>query len=303
MNDDNRTNSDNSGASSQGSTSGASDAVDASPVAARYGWLDDYETGNYDNLPHDEIYSGYRDWSRSANPDELYEGTYRGYQSLQEDKLRDAATDLHSYTQERGLDLSDLELSNPDYQQWSAHDLARVTGRAYGHSGSLEQEQPKQQEKKEEDKESGGVPKPLIGLALAGALAFAASRIAGGNDKKEDNDKKENNESTSYEVSAANSMPTRDYTVETLDTRDTIDTTQDYSSGSSGSSTSMNMTSDYGSSTTSDYGTDLNSDKTMGVVSDRSGGDTGVTSDYADDTSLTDDVAGTGGSGSSSGGW
>jgi hypothetical protein len=260
--DNSTTNSDNSGATSRGSTSANSGA------SAGYGWLDDYQSGNYDNLPHEEIYRGYRDWSRSANPDELYEGTYHGYQGLQEDQLRGVASDLYSYTQEQGLDLSDLELSNSDYQQWSAQDLARVTGRAYGYSGNQEQEQD-QPEKKEEDKESGGIPKPLVGLALAGALAFAASRVLGGKSDKEDS---EDRESTSYQASAQSSVPVRDYSV---------DTTQDYTS-----SASISTASDYGTSTASDFGADITFDDTTGVVTDQS---TGLTSDYSDDTMLADD--------------
>jgi hypothetical protein len=247
-------NSDSLGATSQGGTSGAS---------AHYGWLDDYQSGNYDNLPHEEIYSGYRDWSRSANPDELYEGTYHGYQGLQEDQLRGVAADLYSYTQERGLDLSDLELTNTDYQQWSAQDLARVTGRAYGYSGTQEQGQ-EQPEKKEEDKESGGIPKPLVGLALAGALAFAASRVVGGKSDKENN---EDRESTNYQASPQSSVPITDYSK---------DTTQDYT-GIGGAS--MSTASDYGTSTTSDFGSDIIFDETTGVVTDQS---TGLTSDYSE---------------------
>ncbi|MDQ5825577.1 MAG: hypothetical protein M3441_15400 [Chloroflexota bacterium] len=254
--DNSTTDSGNSGATSQGSTSGNSGA------SARYGWLDDYQSGNYDNLPHEEIYSGYRDWSRSANPDELYEGTYHGYQGLQEDQLRGVAADLYSYTQEQGLDLSDLELTNTDYQQWSAQDLARVTGRAYGYSGTQEQDQP---EKKEEDKESGGIPKPLIGLALAGALAFAASRVVGGKSDKEDNEDKEDRESTSYQASAQSAVTITDYSV---------DTAQDHIG-----SASIRTASEYGTSTASDFGADITFDETTGVVTDQS---TGLTSDYSD---------------------
>ncbi len=248
-------NSGNSGSTSQGSTSGNSG------TSARYGWLDDYQSGNYDNLPHEEIYSGYRDWSRSASPDELYEGTYHGYQGPQEDQLRGVAADLYSHTQERGLDLSDLELTNTDYQQWNAQDLARVTGRAYGYSGTQEREQ-EQPEKKEEDKESGGIPKPLVGLALAGALAFAASRVLGGKSDKEDN---EDTESTSYQASTQSSVPITDYSV---------DTTQDYTG-----SASIRTESDYGTSVASDFGSDIIYDETTGVVTDQS---TGLTSDYSD---------------------
>lgn len=248
-------NSINVGATSHGSTPGTS---------TRYGWLDDYQSGNYDNLPHEEIYSGYRDWSRSANADELYEGTYHGYQGLQEDQLRGVAADLYSYTQERGLDLSDLELTNNDYQQWNAQDLARVTGRAYGYSGTREQEQ-EQHEKKEEDKESGGIPKPLVGLALAGALAFAASRVLGGKSDKEDNERNEDRGSTSYQASTQSAVPITDYSV---------DTTQDYTG-----SASISTESAYGTSTASDFGADITFDETTGVVTDQS---TGLTSDYSD---------------------
>lgn len=163
---------DNSRSNQQSTSQG-----DGAGTSGRYGWLDDYQAGNYDNLPHDEIYSSYRDWSRDANPDEVYQATFQGYQGLPQDQWQDVATDLHGYSQQRGLDLSDLELSSPDYQQWNAQDLARVTGRAYGYSG--------REEKEEKDKDKGGVPKPIIGLALAGALAFGASKLMGGKGDKE----------------------------------------------------------------------------------------------------------------------
>lgn len=145
-------------------------------------WLSDYQAGNYDRLPHDEITQHYTDWSRSAAPDEAYEATRYGYGQLPPEQFGGASEGLYSYTQEQGLDLSDLELSSADYQQWTPDDAARVTRHAYGRSDT--QVKPDQAGKPE--KKSGGVPKPVIGLALAGALAFAASRVMGGHDDKKD---------------------------------------------------------------------------------------------------------------------
>jgi len=275
------------GGTSQGSTSGASSSSGGSGgsgTSGGYSWLDDYQSGNYDSLPHDQIYSSYRDWSRDASPDDVYEGTYQGYQNLPQEQLRSAASDLHSYTQ-RGLDLSDLGLSSNDHQQWNAQDLARVTGRTYGHSGSWSQEQ---SEKKEDDKESGGVPKPIIGLALAGALAFAASRIMGGKSDKED--KKDKTSSMDYSMNTG---------VDTgMDTG--MDTTRDYAGGAS-----MGTSSDYGTSSTtsgysttgtsSGYGTSGISDSAWDTSSDQSGS----TSDYSGDNMRADDQMSGGSSGRS----
>ena len=161
---------------------GSSGQAGSSGTPGSYGWLDDYNSGNYDNLPHDEIFSNYRDWSRTTSSDDLYEGTYRGYESLPEEQRTGLGGHLHSYTQERGIDLSDLELSSPEHSQWTTRDLARVTSRAYGYSDREEMAQP-QGEKKEAS--GGGIPKPVLGLALAGALAFGASRLLGGKDDKD----------------------------------------------------------------------------------------------------------------------
>jgi len=261
------------GTSGKGSNSGSS---------SNYGWLDDYQSGNYDTLPHEEIYSSYRDWSRDASPDEVYESTYQGYQKLPQDQWSGLAADLHGYTQEQGLDLSDLELSDTDYQQWNAQDLARVTSRAYGSYGSQDQEQSKKPEKKEESKGSGGVPKPLIGLALAGALAFAASRMAGGSDKKEE---KKDNESYRADSSATSTMSTSDYG---------RDTTSDSSTSGYGRDMTSDMTSDMptdygisassdlGTTSGSDYGTDISYDNATGVAVDQT---TDIASDYSGDQS------------------
>src|SRR4051794_33585292 len=168
------------------STTQQSTGQDAgSTTAGRYAWLQDYESGNYDSLPQDEIYNNYRNWSQTANPDELYEATYYGYGRLPQEQWGSTAEELYNYCQLQGLDLSDVNLSSSDYQQWTAEDLARVTGRAYGYSATplperpSEQEQPQEKAGEKESKSGGGIPKPLIGLALAGALAFAASRVIG----------------------------------------------------------------------------------------------------------------------------
>lgn len=259
------------------STNRSSGGNEGSGRSGGYGWLDDYQSGNYDNLPHDEIYSSYRDWSRTASPDELYEGTYQGYQNLPQDQWSGAASHLYDYTQQRGLDLSELKLSSPDYQQWNAQDLAHVTRRAYGYSGG----EVEQSEEKEEGKESGGgVPKPLIGLALAGALAFAASRIMGGKGDKE--------EDTSTETRSQTSVTTMDYGTDTGGGYSSTGTVTGYGAGA---------TSDYDTGTTTGYsagigsdadtGTTLNSG--MGGTSGYSTGSTGSTSGYGSSGGMDDD--------------
>jgi len=198
------------------------------------GWMQDYQAGNYDRLPHEEITRAYRDWSSTATPDQRYEATYQGYQQLPQDQWGSAAEDLYNYCQDQSLDLSDLNLSNSDYRQWNTQDLARVTERAYSSAGSSQGKQGKQ------GKESKGgglhVPKPVIGLALAGTLAYAASRFLGGK-----SDKDQESDSASYSGSP-------DYTSGTpatfgsrvsgdMDTSgSSIDTSSSYSAGSMGSS-------------------------------------------------------------------
>jgi len=148
------------------------------------GWMQDYESGNYDKLPHDEISNAYRDWSRTASPEQRYEATYHGYQQLPQDQWGSAAEDLYNYCQDRNLDLSGMDLSTSDYRQWNAQDMAHITSHFYAGSDTSETESQGSSKKK-----SGlSVPKPIIGLALAGGLAYAASRFLGGNDKGREND-------------------------------------------------------------------------------------------------------------------
>jgi len=256
---------------------GTTDQNTDSTGRGSYSWLDQYQSGNYDSLPHDEIYSNYRDWARSANPDDLYEATYRGYESLPADQLSGAAEHLYNYSRSRGLDLSDVELSSPDYQQWTAHDVSRVTGRAYGYHEEDTQPVASDQHEEgsnEESKSGGGVPKPLIGLALAGALAFAASKVLGGNsDKKE----QEQTDTTSY---ATMDTTTSDYTLDlTPDTTQT--STYDYADTSLTGSTDMQS----GSYATSD--TLTNSDDY--AVGGTSGLSSGLSSTGGADSSMLDD--------------
>ncbi len=198
----------------------------------RYSWLEDYRSGNYDRLPESEITGHYRDWSRTASPDELYEATYHGYQRYPQDQLGGAAAHLYSTSQDQGLDLSDLNLSSPDYQQWNAEDMARVTGRAYGYSDvappakrpAASQTESKEASRSESKPGGGGVAKPLIGLALAGALAFAASRVLGSKDDK-DNKEESGKSTTAYSMPPAG----------TTGTADSL-TTSSYGTGSSGTS-------------------------------------------------------------------
>ncbi|MDQ6695465.1 MAG: hypothetical protein M3014_13795 [Chloroflexota bacterium] len=279
---------------------------DDTGTSGHYSWLEDYSSGNYANLPHDEIYNTYRSWSKTASPEELHEGTQRGYESLPQDQWKDAATHLHGYSRQRGVDLSDLDLSSANHEEWNAQDLARVTGRAYGHSG----EQDTQPEQKKEH-EGGGVPKPLIGLALAGALAFAASKVVGGKgeDKKDKEQPKEGDAS----------MPrmTTNYATDTSTTSDRTGRMSSDISSTMGSDELSGDTSDSGGiggimsgsgssigrgTAGGDTGSSMSSDSRMSGAMSSSGSTSGMTGGSMGGGSLTDSdmLGGTMGRGTSS---
>jgi len=201
-----------------GSQSGQSGQSGKSGDTGRWGsWMQDYESGNYDNLPHDDIIRSYRDWSSTAQPDQINEATSYGYQSIPQDRWGDTG------------------------QQWSSEDFARVSTR---YSSSQE----------EEEEEGGGIPKPLIGLALAGALAYAAKRFMGSGDEENEETRASEyrvseQDSTSYSSTTSGQTSGTSYgTGSTSSTGSTAGSTTTWDTGSSGTSGSSGSSTDLGGS-------------------------------------------------------
>ncbi|HMA36535.1 MAG TPA: hypothetical protein VKY74_18915 [Chloroflexia bacterium] len=131
-------------------------------------WLQNYQAGNYDQVPHDQVQQAYQQWTQSVPPQQAQEATTAGFQQVPQQQLPGIASSLINMFQQHGLNPQAAGVTTTNPQQMSPQDLGRMTHYA-------QQQQP--DIIKQQFQPGGALTNPLVGLALAGALAYGASRF------------------------------------------------------------------------------------------------------------------------------
>ncbi|MGI8587054.1 MAG: hypothetical protein ACR2M0_05120 [Chloroflexia bacterium] len=132
------------------------------------GWMQNYQNGNYDQVPHDQVHQAYTNWANQAPPEQVQEATQWGFQQVPQQQQPSVAGTLHNFFQQHGLNPQDAGVQTTDPNQTTPNDMARMAQHA-------QQQQP--------DafgnlfKPGGTLSNPLVGMAVAGALAYGASKF------------------------------------------------------------------------------------------------------------------------------
>ncbi|MDQ6693719.1 MAG: hypothetical protein M3014_04760 [Chloroflexota bacterium] len=133
-------------------------------------WLQSYQSGNGANVPHDQVQQAYSQWSQGVPPQQAMEATQYGYQQVPQQQLPGIAGSLLGMFQQHGMSPQAAGVQNTNPNNMTPQDMARMT--QYAH-----QQQP--DAIKQMFGQGGALSNPLAGMALAGALAYGASRMMG----------------------------------------------------------------------------------------------------------------------------
>ncbi len=134
-------------------------------------WLQSYQSGNVEQVPHTEVRQAYQDYAKNADPQQVQQATQYGYQQVPQTQLPGVASSLLNVFQHHNLDPQAAGVQTTDPKQMTPDDLARMTQYA-------QQQQPDALHKLFQP--GGTLSNPMVGMALAGALAYGISRFAGG---------------------------------------------------------------------------------------------------------------------------
>ncbi|HUS15868.1 MAG TPA: hypothetical protein VM536_12730 [Chloroflexia bacterium] len=145
---------------------GGNPPQDAHPETGN--WLQNYQNGNHDQVPHDQVHQAYQQWHQTVPPPHQQEALQWGFQQVPQQQLPEAARAIHNVYQQNGLDPRAAGVQTTDPHQMTHEDLARLTQHA-------QQQQP--DAIGQLFQKGGALSNPLVGMALAGALAYGATKF------------------------------------------------------------------------------------------------------------------------------
>ncbi len=122
--------------------------------------------GNYDNLSHQDVYNHYQQFAQQASPDQVYDAHQQYYQQMPQPQRQGLLGQLVNAFQQHGIAPQQLGMQPNDP---SPQNLARANQYAAQNPDILQNV----------FGPSGALSSPLAKTALAGALAFGASKIFG----------------------------------------------------------------------------------------------------------------------------
>ena len=132
------------------------------------GWMQQYQNGQGDQVPTHEVHQAYNQWSQGFQPDQVHEATHYGFQQVPQHQLPDVAGAISNFFRQHGLNPQDAGVTNTNPNQMTPQDIANMTRHA-------KEEQPDALHQAFQP--GGALSNPLVGMALAGALAYGASRF------------------------------------------------------------------------------------------------------------------------------
>ncbi len=138
-------------------------------------WLQNYQSGNTDQVPHDEVHKAYQQYAQNADPQQVQQATQYGYEQVPQQQLPGVASTLLNLFQNHGMSPQAAGVQTTNPQQMTPQDLSNMT--QYAH-------QQKPDALHQLFQPGGTLSNPLVGMALAGALAYGVSQFGGGGHKR-----------------------------------------------------------------------------------------------------------------------
>src|SRR5438046_3173639 len=90
-------------------------------------WLQQYQSGNTQQVPHQEVQQAYQQFAQDAPPQQVQQATQYGYQHVPQQQLPAIASTLLNVFQQHGLNPQAAGVQTTNPQQMDPQDLARLT--------------------------------------------------------------------------------------------------------------------------------------------------------------------------------
>jgi len=134
-------------------------------------WLAQAQSGQTQQLPHDQMHHAYRQWSQQAPPQQVADATSHAMQQMPQDQQQSFAQQVTGWLGQHGITPQQAGVQQTNPQQMSPQDVGKMVGHA--------------QQQNPDALHQLFSPNGLLGnkavqLGLAGVLAYAASKTMGG---------------------------------------------------------------------------------------------------------------------------
>lgn len=132
-------------------------------------WMNHYQQGNYDQVPPDQLHQAWSQFNQQATPQQVQQAATQGFQQVPQQQHPGIASSLLNMFQQHGLSPQAAGVQNTNPQQMTPEDMARMTQYA---------QQQKPDALHQIFQPGGMLSNPLVGMAVAGALAYGVSQVA-----------------------------------------------------------------------------------------------------------------------------
>lgn len=130
--------------------------------------LQDYQNGNTQRLQHTDLGNMAHSWVDQATPQHVADATTHAAQQLPPQQQTDFIHGVTGWLQQHGISPQQAGVQTPAGQPLTPHDVGKVVGHAQEQNPDII---------KQMFSPGGALQNPAVQVGLAGALAFAASKL------------------------------------------------------------------------------------------------------------------------------
>ncbi len=130
--------------------------------------LQDYQNGNTQRLQHTDLGNMANSWVDQATPQHVADATTHAAQQLPPQQQTDFIHGVTGWLQQHGISPQQAGVQTPPGQPLTPHDVGKVVGHAQQQDPDII---------KQMFSPGGALQNPAVQVGLAGALAFAASKM------------------------------------------------------------------------------------------------------------------------------
>ena len=130
--------------------------------------LQDYQNGNTQRLEHTDLGNMAHSWVDQATPQHVADATTHAAQQLPPQQQTDFIHGVTGWLQQHGINPQQAGVQTPAGQPLTPHDVGKVVGHAQEQNPDII---------KQMFSPGGALQNPAVQVGLAGALAFAASKM------------------------------------------------------------------------------------------------------------------------------
>jgi len=131
-------------------------------------YLQQFQGGNTQQLPHEDLGHMYQGWANGAPPQHIEEATANAVQQMPQQERTGFIQQITGFLQQHGITPQQAGVQNTNPQQMSPQDVGRLVGYA-------QQENPDALQQLFSP--NGLLGNKVVQIGLAGALAYAASQL------------------------------------------------------------------------------------------------------------------------------